>query len=231
MIGNLVNAGAILILGSLGVLVGSGIPERIQGRMVEALGLCVAFLGFSMALELNSLPMVIFSLVLGSVVGEVLAIEDKMNQAGAWVDRQVAKKFPKTQVMKGLIAASLIYCIGSMAILGPIQAGLTGDNSTLFAKAILDGLLSLVLGSSLGIGVALSAIPTFLYQLVFYILAAFLEPLMTEVILADLTATGGLIIGLIGLNLLKITDAPTGNYIPAVFMPILLHSLLGLVGL
>ena len=145
-----------------------------------------------------------------------------MHQLGDWVERKFGGKGSKASLSEGFVTASLLFCVGAMAIMGALDSGLTGDHSTLYAKALLDGIISVVYASTLGVGVALSAIPIFLYQGAIALGASFLAPYLTEAVILEMKCVGSILILGLSLNMLGLTKLKVMNYVPAVFLPILL---------
>ncbi|MDR5658577.1 DUF554 domain-containing protein [Serpentinicella sp. ANB-PHB4] len=223
MQGTLVNTVAIIIGGLLGVLLRKGIPNNYKETIMQGLGLCVVMIGLMGALKADNILIVIFSIVIGSIIGEALKIEKRLNQFG----NSIEKLFGKSEggVAKGFVTASLIYCVGAMAIVGALDSGLKGDHSTLYAKSVLDGISSIIFSSTLGIGVVLSAGAVFIYQGFIVISASVVEPLLTEYVIELMSAIGGLLILGIGLSILGIKKVNVANMLPAVFMPILFFIL------
>jgi len=158
----------------------------------------------------------------GAILGELLQLDEHMHQLGDWVERKFGGKGSKTSLSDGFVTASLLFCVGAMAIMGALDSGLTGDHSTLYAKALLDGIISVVYASTLGIGVALSAIPIFLYQGAIALGASFLAPYLTEAVILEMKCVGSILILGLSLNMLGLTKIKVMNYVPAVFLPILL---------
>ena len=164
----------------------------------------------------------ILSIAIGAIFGELLQLDEHMHQLGDWVERKFGGKGSKTSLSDGFVTASLLFCVGAMAIMGALDSGLTGDHSTLYAKALLDGIISVVYASTLGIGVALSAIPIFLYQGAIALGASFLAPYLTEAVILEMKCVGSILILGLSLNMLGLTKIKVMNYVPAVFLPILL---------
>lgn len=181
--------------------------------------LCIIVIGVQMAFKSENIMVVIFSIVLGAIVGEGIDIDTKLQRFGDWIgskligghDAGAAKV-----IGEGFVAASLIYCVGAMAIIGSLQDGLKGDTTILFAKSTLDGIIAIILTANLGIGVALSAVSVLLYQGTLTLLAGVLEPVLTTSILNEVTATGGMLIMAIGVNMLKVVQIRISNLLPAV---------------
>lgn len=163
-------------------------------------------------------------MVLGAIIGELLDLDKRMMALGDWVQKHTARLSAgsKTSISEGFVTASLLFCVGAMAIVGALQDGLTGDHSTLFAKSLLDGISSIVFAASLGVGVMFSAIAIFLYQGVIAVLASFLSPLLGDAVIAEMTCVGSLLIVALSLNMLNLTKIKVMNLVPAIFLPILL---------
>lgn len=219
MTGTIVNAAAIILGSLLGLLFKKGIPERVNKTVMNGLALCVILIGLMDALKVNNLMIVIFSIVIGGIAGELLNINDRIKDLG---DR-IGKKFSNSNdsVSKGFVTSSLLFCVGAMAIVGSLEDGLTGSHKTLFAKSILDGISSIIFSSSLGIGVILSSVSVFLYQGIITLAASSLSGLLTKTVISDVTAAGGLLIIGLGFNMLEICDIKVANLLPSVFIPIL----------
>ncbi len=214
LLGTLINAITVLVASLAGVLIGSRISEELRKALINVLGIAVLLIGISMALETKNVLVPTFSLVLGTVIGEILGIERALEGFGNRVERRMGRG----RFSEGFVAATLLYCVGPMAILGPIQEGLTGDISILMAKSMLDGVASIALASALGIGVAFSSLSVLAYQSFFAILAAQISGMVTEDIIAEFTATGGMIIMGIGINLLELRRLRVGNMLPALIV-------------
>ena len=199
--------------------------ERLQTIIMQGLALCVLYLGISGSLEGQNTLITILSMALGAILGEALDLDRRMQSLGNWVQRRTERLLPahgKVSVSEGFVTASLLFCVGAMAIVGALQDGLTGDHSTLFAKALLDGISAIIFGASLGIGVSFSAVAVFLYQGIIALLASFLSPFLGDAVIAEMTCVGSLLILVLGTNLLNVTKIKVMNLVPAVFFPILL---------
>lgn len=219
MLGTIVNSVAIIVGALLGNLIKQGIPERIKETIIQGIGLAVLLIGMSMALETNNVLIVILSLVIGGVVGEKLKIEERLDNLGSWLEKKVGQE--KGDVAKGFVTASLVYCVGAMAIMGALESGLTGQHKTLYAKSALDGITSIIFASSMGLGVAFSSIPVFLYQGSITLGASLIKGFLNDAVITEMTATGGLLILGIGINILGIKKIKVGNLLPAIFAAIL----------
>ena len=218
MTGTLVNTAAVLAGSLLGVAAGKRLPERFKSILMQALGLSVLLLGLQMALSGSRPLLSIGSLLVGALVGETLRVEHGLTELGSWLRRRFRSR--SSTFVEGFVSASLLYCTGAMMIVGSIQDGTIGDPSTLYVKALLDGVASVALASSMGIGVAFSAATVLVTQGAITLLASQLLFLQHPAVLEAVTATGGLLIVAIGLNLLDVAKIRTGNLMPAVFFAI-----------
>jgi uncharacterized membrane protein YqgA involved in biofilm formation len=218
--GTIINAVAIIIGGALGLLFRKGFPERIAQTTLKVLGLLTIVIGISMALQSQELIMVLVSLVIGAVIGEWINIEDRLERFGKWLEKKL--HLTEESPAKGFIYASLLFCVGSMAIVGSITDGLKGDHSILMTKAIMDGIISIPFAASMGIGVLGSAVPVLLYQGGLTLLAWKLQSLFTPSMIRELSSVGGVIVMGIGVNILGLQKIKVGNFIPALILIILL---------
>ena len=237
--GTLVNAAAILVGSLLGMLLtwlaghfstllpaGSTLlAERLKTIIMQGVALCVMYLGISGCLEGNNSLIAILSMVLGALIGELLDLDKRMRSLGDWVQKRtehLVTNGGQASISEGFVTASLLFCVGAMAIVGALQDGLTGDHSTLFAKSLLDGISSIVFGASLGLGVAFSAVAILLYQGSISLMASFLQPYLGDAVIAEMTCVGSLLIVALSLNMLGLTKIKVMNLVPAIFLPILL---------
>ncbi len=220
MLGTVVNALVVLVGGVIGNLVKQGFPERIKNTVMQGLALAVILIGTSMALKTQNVMIIIGSLVLGAIVGELLDIELQLNRVGAWLEKKFGGQ--QGEFGRGFVTASLMYCVGAMAIMGSLQGGLEGKHDILFAKSMLDGISSIVFASTMGLGVAFSAIPVFLYQGSIALLASWIAVLLTPAIITEMSAAGGLLILGLGFNMLGMAKVKVGNLLPAIFAPIVI---------
>ncbi len=237
MTGTLVNTAAVILGGAAGTLIKKGLPQRLEEALMKMLGLSVLIIGISGVLT-NMLSvdaqgkltgsgglLMLFSLVLGTLFGELLRIEDRFDSLGKWIAKKTGQS---GNFSNGLISASVIFCVGAMTIMGSFADGLRGDPSILFVKSGLDFVCALVLASSLGIGVAFAAIPVFILQGGLTLLAAQLAPLLTPELNGSLFTVGYAIVMCIGINFLGFTKIKTANLLPALVIPILYHIAAGL---
>jgi len=228
MLGTVVNSIAIIVGGAIGTFLKVGIPERFKNIVMQGVALSVMIIGISSGLQFNNLMVVIVSLVIGGIIGEALNIEEYLNKFGNTLQKKLSKDNSST-ISKGFVTASLVYCIGAMAIVGALKDGLSGDHSILFAKSVLDGISSIIFASTFGIGVVFSAISVFLYQGSISLGASFLQELLIKPVIDDMTAVGGILIFAISLNILEIKNIKVGNLLPAIFIPIFYHILLNII--
>jgi uncharacterized protein len=217
LLGTVVNAVGILMGTLLGVMIPK-ISDRIKVTVLQGLGMSVAVIGLSMSLKIGGdILVMILSLVVGSIIGEWLDIEGALQRVGQYVERKLQRG--ESRIAEAFVTSSLIYCVGSMAILGSIQSGLENHHQLLYTKSMLDGFSSIIFASTLGVGVGLSAVPVFLYQGLITVLAHFFgQILFNAAIVNVVSATGGLLILGIGLNVLGILNIRIGNMLPALLI-------------
>jgi hypothetical protein len=226
--GTIINAIAIIIGGGLGLLFRKGFPERIAQTTLQVLGLFTLVVGVSMAIQGKEFIMILISLVAGAILGEWADIEGRLERFGGWLE----KRFHVTEgsPAKGFIYASLLFCVGSMAIVGSITDGLKGDRSILVTKAVMDGIISIPFAASMGFGVLGSALPVLIYQGGITLLASKLQSLFAPEMIRELTSVGGVIVMGIGINILGLQKIRVGNFIPALLLIILLIYVKALFG-
>ena len=214
MLGVLVNALAILAGGSVGLLAKKGIPEKITNAIMTAIALCVIYIGVSGMLKGENTLVLIVSMVLGTAVGTLLDLDGRIERLGGRIERRFQRGGKRTPIAEGFATASLLFCVGAMAILGSFNAGLKQDYELLFTKSLLDGVSSCMLSVSLGLGVLFSSVPVFVYQ--------GLLALLSDAAIAEITCCGSVMILAIGLNMLHLTKIKTADLLPAVlFAPVL----------
>lgn len=224
MLGTIVNSIAVLVGGVAGFIIKGGIPEKTRQTVMNALGLTVILIGLSMGLKTENILIVLVSLVLGGFVGEWLDIEKRLHSAAAKIEKRFAKG--ESAIAQAFVATSLIYCVGAMAITGSMESGLTGNHSTLYAKSMIDGISSVIFASTMGIGVAFSALSVLIYQGALTLLASSLSGILTVNAVREMTATGGVLIVAIGLNVLNIKETRVGNLIPAILFALIFALIL-----
>jgi len=220
--GTLVNAAAVLVGSGIGLLAGARLPERLQRIITTGLGLATLLIGLQMAFKVENLLVVIASLVVGGVCGELVNIEGGLERAGARL-QDLARSQSSTFVT-GFVTASLVFCVGPMTIVGAIQEGTGGSATLLYTKSLLDGAAAVAFASSLGVGVSFAALTVLVYQGLLTLLGRELAFLLRPEVLNELTATGGLLIVAIGLRLLDIKRLPVANLLPALVVAVLLTA-------
>ncbi|MBU1341868.1 MAG: DUF554 domain-containing protein [Proteobacteria bacterium] len=219
MLGTIVNCLTIIAGSLIGIGFRNGIPEKYNQTVMQAIGLSVLLIGIKSALGCNDLLIIIISLAIGSLMGEWIGIENYLERLGNYLETKFSKT--SSSFSAGFVTASLMYCVGSMAIVGSLESGLTGNHATLFAKAALDGIVGIILSSSLGIGVLFSAVPVLVYQGGITLMAGLLKPLLIPAVVSQMSATGGLLIVALGLNMLREKKLKVGNMLPAIFIPLI----------
>lgn len=222
MIGVLVNVITVIVGSCIGLLFKKGIPERVSKAAMIGLGACTLYIGISGSLCGENVLILIAAVVLGGICGTLLNIDGAINTLAEKVEKKFKKDGKQTSVAEGLVSATLLFCVGSMTVTGSIQAGLTGDNSVLITKATLDLVSSMMLASSLGVGVLLSSASVFIIQGGLVLLAGLISPFMSTGAINEMTCAGSLLIIMIGTNLMGITKIKVADYLPAIlFAPII----------
>lgn len=220
--GVIVNALAIAIASSLGMLVKAGIPERITKTIMAGLALSIIVMGVDGAMAAENLTLMIISITLGSLIGECIDLDSRLNSFAQHLEKRlIPSERGKSKFAEGFVTATLVVCVGSMAIIGALQSGLQGDHTTLYIKSVLDAIFTFLLASTQGAGVVLSAAAVLLYQGAIALLAGFLEPVLSEVIINEVVAVGSLMLIALGLNMLDITKIRVMNMVPAMIIPVL----------
>ena len=239
LVGSIVNALAILAGSLFGMLLtwlarhfsslfpadSGALGERLQTIIIQGAALCTIYLGVSGSLQGQNTLLIILSVVIGALIGELLDLDKRIQQLGDWVQKKTSRLVTtdsKTSISEGFVTASLLFCVGAMAIVGALNDGLTGNHDVLFAKSLLDGIIAIVFGASLGLGVAFSSVAILVYQGTIALLASFLAPFLGDTVIAEMTCTGSLLILALGLNMLNLTKIKVMNLVPAIFLPIFL---------
>ena len=217
MLGPAVNAAAIVVCALAGRFLVRGIPERFEEIIKKAIGLSIIYVGLRGAMDNQRVLLLIMSMVIGAVLGELINIDRLMNRFGSWTERKLGMS--GGTFARGFVSASILFCTGSMAIVGSMQSGLQGNHETLFAKSILDGSISLVFGASMGIAVAFAAIPVLVYQAGIALASMAVKDLLSPEIIREMSAVGNLLVAAIGFNFLGTREIRVANLIPAVFIP------------
>lgn len=225
MLGVIVNFATVVAGGIVGTLLKGGIPEKYRTLIQQGLALCVMMIGVSGALETQEMLLMIISVVIGSVLGTLIGIEAGVERLGAWAQG----KFSKGGFADGFVNATLLFSIGSMAVVGSLNAGF-GDSETLIAKAALDGVSAVVIASTFGIGAACAAVPMTIYQGAIALLAGVVRPYMTDPMILEMGAIGSVMIIALGFNMLGLTKIKVANMLPAMFVPCIYYPVVSLLG-
>ena len=222
MIGTLVNPLAAVVGGLLGSLLKKGIPDKLADLVQKGLALCVLFIGIKGSLDGSNALITILSMVIGAILGGLLDLDGKLERLGARIQARFARPGSGSHLAEGFVTASLMFCVGSMSVLGSLQSGLTGNHDTIFTKSLLDFVSAIILASSLGLGVCLSGAFVLVYQGAIVLLARWVAPLLSEYAIAEMSCAGSLLIVALGLNMLGITKIKVSNLLPAMFIPLIL---------
>ena len=235
MIGTILNVITVLIGGGLGTVFGDRLPARVRETVLVALGLFTIAIGLKMALDSQNSLIILGSALLGGLLGEWWRIEDRLNGLGGWLENRFARSGTQEQTarfVKGFVSASLVFCVGPMTVLGAIQDGLTGDFQLLAIKSVMDGFVALAFAASTGIGVMFSAVVVLVFQGALSLLAAQAQVLLTEPMIREMTAAGGLLIMGIGVGvLLELRPIRVANYLPALVIAPAIVAILHAMGI
>lgn len=227
MIAVIINGAAIIIGGSIGLLLKKGIPEEMGALIMKGMALCVIYIGISGAFEGENTMIAILSMLLGAIVGHALRLDDRLNGLASKLEKKMQKKNQhdqdkaiKPSFADGFVTTTLLFCVGAMAIVGSLQAGLGGDYEMLFMKSAMDGITSVIFATTLGFGVLFSSFPVIIYEGFIVAIAGFAAPYLTDYMIGEMTCVGSLLILAIAFNMLGITKIKIMNLMPAVFIPI-----------
>ena len=226
MMGTIVNSIAVVAGALVGVFLRKGIKEQYTSTIMDGMALAVVIIGIMGAMGMNNLIVVLASIVVGSIIGEKLDLDKRLENLGTSMEKRFGKG--DSDFSKGFIMASLVYCIGAMSILGALESGLTGNHETLYAKSVLDGVSAVIFASTFGIGVAFSAAAVFIYQGAITLLASSVKDLLTPEVINEMSSIGGILIMAIGINILGIKKVKIANMLPAIFIPIVYYSVVAL---
>jgi hypothetical protein len=223
LLGTLVNVAAVIAGSAVGLLFHAKLPPRLGAIAFQGIGLFTLFLGFTMAAKTRNLLVLIFSIVLGAITGELIDIERHLNRLGEWLKRRL--RLGGERFAEGMVAAFLLFCMGSMTVLGAIEEGLGGKPNLLVAKSVLDGFASIALSATLGAGVPFSVIPLLVYQGGLTLLAGSLQGVLSDVVINEMSAAGGLLLVGLGVNILEIKKLKVLNMLPALVFAAALAAL------
>jgi len=221
LLGTFANVAAIIVGSVVGLIFRGRISDKYNKTILQALSLGVILIGLKSAFKCNDFILIIISLALGSLLGELCKIEHRIENAGTWLENKFSEK--GGSFAEGFVTASLLYCVGAMAIVGSLESGLTGNHSTLFAKSTLDGIGSVIFSSTMGIGVLFSSVSVLLYQGTITLAAAYVKPFLVPEVISQMSSVGGLLIVAIGINMLGGNKIKVGNMLPAVFIPLIYY--------
>jgi uncharacterized membrane protein YqgA involved in biofilm formation len=217
MIATVINAGAIILGSFIGLFIRKGIKEEYRRVVFTAAGLTSLTIGIQMVIKTNHILAFALALMIGGLAGTMLDVEGGIERLGERLKKRFASR-SEGAFAAGFLNGSVLFCTGAMAILGSFQAGTEGDYSLLFTKTVLDGFVSIIFAGAMGIGVAFSALSVFVYQGALTLLSGYIRPYVSDLMLAELTATGGALIIMISLGLLEIKSFKTGNFLPAILV-------------
>jgi len=220
MLGTLVNVMAIIVGSIIGLIVHTKLPKRITTIVFQGIGLFTIFIGVKMALKTDHLIIMVFSIVIGSIIGELLNIEKGINNLSEYLKRKI--RISSNKFSEGLITAFLLFCLGSMTILGAIEEGLGNRPTLLLTKSLMDGFSSIALTASLGIGVIFSVIPLLIYQGGLTLFAGYLQNFFAQTMINELTAVGGILLIGLGINILEILKIRISNMLPSLIIVVIL---------
>jgi len=225
LIGTIVNTCTVIVGSLIGLLLGNILPERLRDTVMKGLGLCTLFIGISGFFNSQNALITIVSMAAGAVIGELCDLDGRLNRFAARLEQKFQRSGSgKVTIAEGFVTASLVFCVGAMTIVGALNDGLTGDHTMLFTKATLDFVSSIIFASSMGVGVLLAAVVVFVFQGSIACLANLVAPLLqyNASVIPEMTVVGSVLIMGLGLNILGITKLKVMNYLPAIFLPILL---------
>lgn len=222
MLGTIVNAVAVIIGGTIGLLLKKGIPERLRDTIMKGLGLCTMYLGITGCIEGGETMVIILSIALGALIGEGIDLDARLSNFCHWIEEKFKKDGEKVSIAEGMISATLLFCVGAMSIVGSLQSGLIGNHDMIFTKSLMDGIASIIFASSFGIGVLFSSILLFCYQGSIVLLSSFAAPYLSDVVITQMSCVGGLLLIGLAINMLDIGKIKVMNYVPAIFLPIII---------
>lgn len=230
MLGTIVNVMTVLAGGTIGLILKKGIRPELSDMILKGLALCSVLIGITSALEGENVLITILSIVIGVIIGGSLDLDGRLQRFARGLEMRFQEEGDRVSLAEGFLTASLVFCVGAMTIVGSLQSGLTGDHTMIFTKATMDFVSSMVYAASLGIGVLFSSIFVFVFQGGITLLAQWIAPFLTDTVIAEMTCTGGLLIIGLGLNMLGLTKLKLMNYLPAIFLPMVLVPLADWIG-
>ena len=225
MLGTIINTLSIIVGALIGLFVKGKISKNINETIMNGLALCVIYIGISGALKGNNTMVIIISIAVGGLIGELIDIDRKLESFGDKIKKKFNKNNSNISISQGFVSATLLFCVGAMAIVGSLESGLNNNHSTLYAKSLLDGITSIIFTSTLGIGVMLSAFAVFIYQGSITLMAGFLSSFLNDVAINNMTAVGSILIMGLGLNILRVTKIKISNLLPSIIVAVVLSLL------
>ena len=221
--GAVINFALIILGGALGVLLRKGIPERVKETLVKGMSLCVLYVGVSGIIDSKIKPLVVIvSMASGCVIGELIDPDRMVNHLGEKLEQRFNKGGKSIKITEGFVSATLLFCVGAMAVVGSIESGIKGDNTTLYSKSLIDAVSAIPMASALGIGVMFSSVPVLVLEGALTVLAVVVKPVLTADCIVQMSAVGSLLIIAISLNMMGLTKIKVMNMLPAVFLPTVL---------
>lgn len=222
MLGTFVNAAAVILGGSIGLLLKKGIPKRVSDTVMKGLGLCTMYLGITGMIEGGMTMVIILSIAIGAMIGEGIDLDGKLSRFCNWIESKFKKDGETISIAEGMISATLLFCVGAMSIVGSLESGLTGNHDMIFTKSLMDGIAAVLFASSFGIGVLFSSVLLVIYQGSIVLLSSFVAPFLSDVVVTQMSCIGGVLLIGLAINMLEIGKVKVMNYVPAIFLPILL---------
>lgn len=222
MIGVLANTATVIIGSIIGLLIKRGLSERIAKAMTTATALAVIYIGIDGMMQGENTLVLVLSMVVGGVIGTLLNLDGHLEKLGNKIEQKFKSQNSNAKIAEGFISATLLFCVGAMTVVGALQSGLSGNHEMQFTKAILDLISSIVLASTLGLGVILASGSVLVIQGSIVLLAQVVSPYLSDYVIAEMTCAGSVLIFALALNMLGITKIKLMNFVPAIFMPIIL---------
>lgn len=227
--GVIINVIAIVIGTMIGLFLKRGMSEKMSSHIMQGLALITFIIGLKGALVDQDMILLIVSISLGGYLGEMMQLEENIRKFAEWVQDKLSKEGNQNQLAEGFVSAVLIFCVGAMAVMGSLEAGLRNNHGILITKTLIDGFASIILTTTKGAGVMLSALAILLYEGGMMVLAQFVASYLSESIVYAMSAVGSLLLVALGLNLLELTKIKVMNFLPAMFLPIVLIPLFSLI--
>jgi len=219
IVGALINAAAVAVGGLIGLLLKGRIPKQFADNIIRVIALCVCVIGVSSAIK-GDIMLLVVSLALGTFIGELLRIEDGLNTFGQWLQNKLSRPEENSTFSEGFVVSTLLFCVGAMAVVGSIESGLGNDRSIIHTKSIMDGITAMILASSLGLGVLFSAVAILIYQGSIELSAGALQNVVSEPLITQISAAGGVMILGIGLNMVLDAKIKIANLLPGLLVAV-----------